>query len=138
MRKTQTGDGRQQDGGRPRPRRAEAGPGDVRHHRVWRRTHPNYNRILLSPVLAGEMTIRDIILNDLSGTPTTASPCTWRQSHRDRPPQSVRHRHRQDGANHRRLRPATPRHRLHPFMPPIPGNDLPGVISFRDIGTPTR
>ena len=27
--------------------------------------HPNYNRILLSPVLAGEMTIQDIILNDL-------------------------------------------------------------------------
>jgi nitrite reductase (NADH) large subunit len=26
--------------------------------------HPNYNRILLSPVLAGEMTIQDIILND--------------------------------------------------------------------------
>jgi NAD(P)H-nitrite reductase large subunit len=26
--------------------------------------HPNYNRILLSPVLAGEMTIKDIILND--------------------------------------------------------------------------
>src|SRR5574337_1222384 len=28
--------------------------------------HPNYNRILLSPVLAGEMTIQDIILNDLA------------------------------------------------------------------------
>jgi nitrite reductase (NADH) large subunit len=27
--------------------------------------HPNYNRILLSPVLAGEQTIRDIVLNDL-------------------------------------------------------------------------
>ncbi|MCB1956390.1 MAG: FAD-dependent oxidoreductase, partial [Rhodocyclaceae bacterium] len=26
--------------------------------------HPNYNRILLSPVLAGEMTIQDIILNE--------------------------------------------------------------------------
>src|SRR2546422_11390869 len=27
--------------------------------------HPNYNRILLSPVLAGEMTLDDIVLNDL-------------------------------------------------------------------------
>ena len=27
--------------------------------------HPNYNRILLSPVLAGEMQIQDIILNEL-------------------------------------------------------------------------
>src|SRR5688572_220118 len=26
--------------------------------------HPNYNRILLSPVLAGEMSVQDIILND--------------------------------------------------------------------------
>src|SRR4051812_18211320 len=26
--------------------------------------HPNYNRILLSPVLAGEMTLKDIVLND--------------------------------------------------------------------------
>src|SRR4051812_48750112 len=28
--------------------------------------HPNYNRILLSPVLAGEMTLQDIMLNDVS------------------------------------------------------------------------
>ncbi len=27
--------------------------------------HPNYNRILLSPVLAGEQSVQDIILNDL-------------------------------------------------------------------------
>src|SRR5215212_5923602 len=27
--------------------------------------HPNYNRILLSPVLAGEQTLEDIVLNDL-------------------------------------------------------------------------
>ncbi|MCK4675814.1 MAG: hypothetical protein KAT61_07840, partial [Gammaproteobacteria bacterium] len=27
--------------------------------------HPNYNRIMLSPVLAGEQTIDDIILNSL-------------------------------------------------------------------------
>ena len=26
--------------------------------------HPNYNRILLSPVLAGEMKLEDIVLND--------------------------------------------------------------------------
>ena len=27
--------------------------------------HANYNRILLSPVLAGEMTLKEIMLNDL-------------------------------------------------------------------------
>jgi nitrite reductase (NADH) large subunit len=39
--------------------------------------HPNYNRILLSPVLAGEQTLDEIILNDwaLVHRPTT-SPCT--------------------------------------------------------------
>jgi nitrite reductase (NADH) large subunit len=38
--------------------------------------HPNYNRILLSPVLAGEQTLDEIVLNPGTGTPTTASPCT--------------------------------------------------------------
>ncbi len=28
--------------------------------------HPNYNRILLSPVLAGEQAFEDIVLNDLN------------------------------------------------------------------------
>ncbi len=28
--------------------------------------HPNYNRILLSPVLAGEQTFEEIVLNDLA------------------------------------------------------------------------
>ena len=28
--------------------------------------HPNYNRILLSPVLAGEQTLEEIVLNDWS------------------------------------------------------------------------
>jgi hypothetical protein len=40
--------------------------------------HPNYNRILLSPVLAGEQTIDEIILNPLGLVqPSTASRCTW-------------------------------------------------------------
>ena len=38
--------------------------------------HPNYNRILLSPVLAGEQTIDEIVLNPLTGTRRTASRCT--------------------------------------------------------------
>jgi hypothetical protein len=33
---------------------------------------PNYNRILLSPVLAGEQTLDEIVLN---GTQITTSPC---------------------------------------------------------------
>jgi hypothetical protein len=39
--------------------------------------HPNYNRILLSPVLAGEQTLDEIVLNRRgTGTPTTTSRCT--------------------------------------------------------------
>ena len=38
--------------------------------------HPNYNRILLSPVLAGEQTIEEIILNDWSWYTATESRCT--------------------------------------------------------------
>jgi nitrite reductase (NADH) large subunit len=38
--------------------------------------HPNYNRILLSPVLAGEQTVDEIILNSGTGTPRTTSRCT--------------------------------------------------------------
>ena len=38
--------------------------------------HPNYNRILLSPVLAGEMTIQEIVLNELDWYKERASRCT--------------------------------------------------------------
>jgi nitrite reductase (NADH) large subunit len=49
--------------------------------------HPNYNRILLSPVLAGEMTISEIVLNELDWykekgiklhTSTPTSSIFWR------------------------------------------------------------
>ena len=93
--------------------------------------HPNYNRILLSPVLAGEMTIQDIILNDHS----------WYAEHGitlhlgkkvskiDRVQRRVI---AEDGteAPYDRLLLATG---SNPFILPIPGNNLPGVISYRDI-----
>jgi nitrite reductase (NADH) large subunit len=37
--------------------------------------HPNYNRILLSPVLAGEQTLADIVLNDAGWSRPTGSRC---------------------------------------------------------------
>ncbi|HEX9180574.1 MAG TPA: nitrite reductase large subunit NirB, partial [Burkholderiales bacterium] len=93
--------------------------------------HPNYNRILLSPVLAGEMTIQDIILNDLDWyrehgiTLHTGSRVTAI----DRRARRVRC---EDGteAPYDRLLIATG---SNPFIPPVPGKDLPGVISYRDI-----
>jgi nitrite reductase (NADH) large subunit len=93
--------------------------------------HPNYNRILLSPVLAGEMTINDIILNPLGwyadngirlhvGKTVTKIDRTARKVVAS------------DGTEEEydRLLLATG---STPFMLPVPGNDLPGVISYRDI-----
>ncbi|MDB5990414.1 MAG: nitrite reductase large subunit [Herbaspirillum sp.] len=93
--------------------------------------HPNYNRILLSPVLAGEQAFKDIVLN----------PVSWYQeagidlrmgcavSKIDRVKRTVI---ADDGSS-------TPYDRLllatgsTPFILPIPGKDLKGVISYRDI-----
>ena len=93
--------------------------------------HPNYNRILLSPVLAGEMTVQEIVLNDLS----------WYESnnirlHTGKKVVKIDRVRRQviadDGTTepYDRLLLATG---STPFMLPIPGNDLPGVIGYRDI-----
>ncbi|MBN8760152.1 MAG: nitrite reductase large subunit [Thiobacillus sp. 65-69] len=93
--------------------------------------HPNYNRILLSPVLAGEQTVDDIILN----------PVDWYAEHgivlhMGKPVTKVDRQARfvetEDGtrADYDRLLLATG---STPFMLPVPGRDLPGVIGFRDI-----
>jgi nitrite reductase (NADH) large subunit len=93
--------------------------------------HPNYNRILLSPVLAGEQTVDQIILNPLS----------WYADNRitlhtgkkvvkiDRTRRLVI---AEDGtqAEYDRLLLATG---SNPFVLPVPGKDLAGVIAYRDI-----
>ena len=93
--------------------------------------HPNYNRILLSPVLAGEQTIDDIMLNGVD----------WYEKHGitlhlgkeitkiDRIRRSVE---TADGVavGYDRLLLATG---SNPFILPVPGKDLPGVIAYRDI-----
>jgi len=98
-------------------------------------SHPNYNRILLSPVLAGEMTIQDIILNDLqwyadNGIDLHLGARVTEIDRKNRCVTAIG----KDGAritvDYDRLLLATG---STPFMPPIPGKDLPGVISYRDI-----
>ncbi len=93
--------------------------------------HPNYNRILLSPVLAGEQTLDEIVLN----------PLAWYARHGitlhlgqavtkiDRIRRTVT---AADGrtAPYDRLLIATG---SQPFVPPVPGADLDGVLSYRDI-----
>lgn len=93
--------------------------------------HPNYNRILLSPVLAGEMTIQDIILNDLDWYRDNGITLhTGRKIVKiDRVARKVI---AEDGfeAEYDRLLLATG---STPFILPVPGNTLPGVIAYRDI-----
>ncbi|HMZ82868.1 MAG TPA: nitrite reductase large subunit NirB [Rhodocyclaceae bacterium] len=93
--------------------------------------HGNYNRILLSPVLSGEMTLPEIMLNDLD----------WYRDneitlHAGKKVTNIDRVHRvvvaEDGteAEYDRLLIATG---SSPFILPVPGNDLPGVIGYRDI-----
>ncbi|CAO3362098.1 nitrite reductase large subunit NirB [Azospirillum melinis] len=93
--------------------------------------HPNYNRIMLSPVLAGEKTFDQIVLNSrewydangialLTGEPVEsidrAGKMVVSQSGRVVP--------------YDRLLIATG---SMPFIIPVPGSTLPGVIGFRDL-----
>lgn len=97
--------------------------------------HPNYNRILLSPVLAGEMTIQDIILNDRQWYADNGITLHLgaRVDRIDRHARSVC----ATTASGETLTAAYDRLLLAtgstPFVLPVPGNDLPGVISYRDI-----
>jgi len=93
--------------------------------------HPNYNRILLSPVLAGEQTLDEIVLNPLS----------WYEENNiklhlgkkvvevDRNKRIVKSA---DGTEepYDRLLIATG---SNPFILPVPGKELEGVIAYRDI-----
>ncbi len=91
----------------------------------------NYNRIMLSPVLAGEKCFDDIVINDagwyadngialVAGDPVVAI---------DRAARTVTTR---GGIieGYDRLLIATG---SDPFIIPVPGKDLPGVIAFRDM-----
>ncbi|MFZ5473376.1 MAG: NAD(P)/FAD-dependent oxidoreductase, partial [Pseudomonadota bacterium] len=93
--------------------------------------HPNYNRILLSPVLAGEQQVSDIVLNGMDwyaehGIRLHLGRQVSRIDRKNRRVEAV------DGtrADYDRLLLATG---SNPFLLPIPGIDLPGVVAFRDI-----
>ena len=97
--------------------------------------HPNYNRIMLSPVLAGEQTLDQIVLNPLSwyerhgitlhlGTTVTTIDRARRQVIATRADGTT------VSARYDRLILATG---STPFIPPVPGHRLEGVIAYRDI-----
>src|SRR3954471_6856356 len=93
--------------------------------------HVNYNRIMLSPVLAGEKSFDEIVINDrawyadnqinlIVDDPVIAI---------DRAAKTVTARSGRT-TSYDRLLIATG---SDPFIIPVPGKDLPGVISFRDM-----
>jgi nitrite reductase (NADH) large subunit len=93
--------------------------------------HPNYNRILLSPVLAGEQTLDEIVLNTRE----------WYAEHGIalRTGETVVSVDRRARLVHTDAGAALPYDRLliatgsNPFILPVAGKDLPGVIGYRDI-----
>ena len=95
--------------------------------------HPNYNRILLSPVLAGEQTLDEIVLNPLGWyaehgiTLHVGKTVVERRTARER---VVDRRRRHPRPTYDRLLLATG---STPFILPVPGSDLQGVIAYRDI-----
>jgi nitrite reductase (NADH) large subunit len=93
--------------------------------------HVNYNRIMLSPLLAGEKTFDEIVINGhdwyrdngielLAGDPVASI---------DRAARTVTSRSGRT-VQYDKLLIATG---SDPFIIPVPGKDLPGVIGFRDM-----
>ncbi|HEB56761.1 MAG TPA: NAD(P)/FAD-dependent oxidoreductase [Gammaproteobacteria bacterium] len=91
----------------------------------------NYNRIMLSPVLAGEKTIDDIILNDDQWYADN-NITLHKGKAISRIDRIKRRVIAEDGSEeaYDRLLIATG---SRPFIIPVPGHDLDGVVSFRDI-----
>jgi nitrite reductase (NADH) large subunit len=94
-------------------------------------SYVNYNRIMLSPVLAGEKTFDDIVINGhewysdngivlITGDPVAAI---------DRSAKTVTSRSGMTVGYDKLLIASG----SDPFIIPVPGKDLPGVISFRDM-----
>ncbi len=97
--------------------------------------HPNYNRILLSPVLAGEQTLDEIVLNDWAWYKDNGITlhAGWKVTAVDRVRRVVQAENAAGetmSAEYDRLLLATG---SNPFILPIPGKDLEGVIAYRDI-----
>ena len=97
--------------------------------------HPNYNRILLSPVLAGEQTIEEIVLNGWDWY--TDHGITLHAGKKVTEIDRIARRVRAVGADGEVVETTYDRLLLctgsNPFILPVPGKDLKGVIGYRDI-----
>ncbi|WP_200843943.1 NAD(P)/FAD-dependent oxidoreductase [Pantoea sp. 18069] len=97
--------------------------------------HPNYNRIMLSPLLAGEQTLEQIVLNDWSwytdnGITLHAGYTVTSIDRQSRTVHAVNAAGEALSAPYDRLIMATG---SHAFILPVPGSQLEGVLGYRDI-----
>jgi len=93
--------------------------------------HVNYNRIMLSPVLAGEKSFEDIIINDQAWyDDNNITLYTSEKIVEIRRSEKIVVSKKGRELPYDILWLATG---SNPFMLPLPGNDLPGVITFRDM-----
>ena len=97
--------------------------------------HPNYNRILLSPVLAGEQTLDEIVLNSWDWYKDNhitlhAGKKVLEVDRIKRIVRAVDANGAVTEAEYDRLLLCTG---SNPFILPVPGKDLEGVIAYRDI-----
>ena len=97
--------------------------------------HPNYNRILLSPVLAGEQTLDEIVLNPFSWY--EENHITLHAGKTVTEVDRVKRRVRATDADGSVTEAAYDRLLMctgsNPFILPVPGKELEGVIAYRDI-----
>lgn len=93
--------------------------------------HVNYNRIMLSPLLAGDKSFDDIVINDAAWYADNAIDLVTSDPivAIDRLAQTVTARSGRV-ESYDRLILATG---SDPFIIPVPGNDLSGVVTFRDM-----
>ncbi len=90
----------------------------------------NYNRIMLSPVLSGEKTYADIVTHDDDWYATHGVTCRFGE-HVVRIDREMKVVEGQNGhVPYDKLIIATG---SAPFIIPVPGKDLPGVITYRDL-----
>jgi nitrite reductase (NADH) large subunit len=97
--------------------------------------HPNYNRIMLSPVLSGEQTVEQIVLNSRDwyaehGITLHTGKRVVKIDRKNRLVEADDGEGGKTSAPYDRLLLATG---SKSFILPVPGADLPGVIGFRDI-----
>ncbi|MDF1873109.1 nitrite reductase large subunit NirB [Vannielia sp.] len=93
-------------------------------------TRGNYNRIMLSPVLSGEKTYAEIVTHDSDWYAARNVDCRFGEQivGIDRETKTVMGEH--GPVPYDKLIIATG---SAPFIIPVPGKDLPGVISYRDL-----